>query len=348
MKAEGRKPRADSTLHPSPFTFFFLLAALTLAGCVQPAGKPLHWVWPGANDCNTLEFRQAGTNPRGRINYRKAWDAERFDVADFDPVPCAALADHAPLTGDFDRDGRLGIVVASLSQPPLTVLDWQGLEKSGAKPGISRAEVGLESTRVVAGAAAEFARLPDVLLRNCAGRGGPFCVSLNSRTVALSVRLERAGRGFAKVVDCHDCATGGLRWSHVFGARPDLMAVTDLDGDGRAELLFVTYGEENGVTANGTTDHDSTFCVALRDDGVRLWRRGFGAHPFSGSIACVADVNADSKPEVVVAGYTWQNDHGRLAVPPGRSSRRRRAGRGSRNPTSRSAVPTSTAMAGWR
>jgi hypothetical protein len=79
-------------------------------------------------------------------------------------------------------------------------------------------------------------------------------------------------------------------------------------------MLVATYGEENGVRANGTTDMDSTYCVALRGDGSLLWQRGFGAHAFSGSIACVSDVNSDRRPEVVVAGYTWENDFGRLAV----------------------------------
>jgi len=54
---------------------------------------------------------------------------------------------------------------------------------------------------------------------------------------------------------------------------------------------------------------------------VRLWQRGFGAHPFSGCLAGVADLNRDGKPEVFVAGYTWQTDFGGLAVLAGATGR---------------------------
>jgi hypothetical protein len=152
--------------------------------------------------------------------------------------------------------------------------------------------------------------------------------------VTLKVVLEPRPSFPSRMLECRDCATGRLEWRYEFGARPDLMAVADLDSDGSEELLFATYGEENGAIANGTQDHDSSYCVALRDDGTRLWQRAFGAHPFSGCLAGVADLNRDGKPEVFVAGYTWQNDFGGLAVldgatgrviaasPPGRIRRR--------------------------
>lgn len=288
-------------------------AALALSACARSPHAPQSWVWPGANSRNTLEFRDAGRQPAERLNYAKVWDAERFEIAPTDPVPCAAHVTHQPLTIDINGDGRLEIVLTPIGQAPATVLDRNGVViRPGRRARIDWRAADSESVRLVAGGG--WARIPTQLVSPGESRGLIQCLSLNGRPSALAVRREPAGQYYARVLECYDLATGRRDWEFAFGARPDLMAVADLDGDGRQELLLATYGEENGAAANGTTDTDSTYCVALRSDGSLLWRRGFGAHAFSGSIACIADVNADRRREVVVAGYTWQNDYGRLAV----------------------------------
>jgi hypothetical protein len=287
--------------------------SLALLACAHPPQVPESWIWPGANSRNTLEFSGIGRHPAERFTYAKAWDAERFEVAATDPVPCAARYSHRPLTIDIDADGDLEIVLDELSQAPATVLDQHGVPvQPDRRARIDWSAVTSESVRLVADAG--WARIPPQLLSADEQGSMIQCLVLNGRPVALAVRLEPAASYYARVLECYDLATGRQDWQYVFGARADLMAAADLDGDGRQDLLLATYGEENGVRANGTTDTDSTYCVSLRDDGSLLWRRGFGPHAFSGSIACVADVNSDRRPEVVVAGYTWQNDFGRLAV----------------------------------
>jgi hypothetical protein len=116
------------------------------------------------------------------------------------------------------------------------------------------------------------------------------------------------------MLECRDAGSGRLVWQYEFRARPDVMAAADLDSDGKEELLVATYSEEDGAAANRTRDLDSCYCVALRDDGTLLWQRGFGAHPFIGCSAGVADLDQNGKPDVFVAVYSWLNDFGGLAV----------------------------------
>jgi hypothetical protein len=216
------------------------------------------------------------------------------------PIPAIARTGNLALTADIDRDGRLEVVVPRPADPQDLVLDWHGLARAG--------RTAIDWPRVLADS--DATSLPS----SVASRRSPVPVTLNRQLVTLSVTLEPKPPYFCRVLECRDWVTGSLLWRRAFGARPDPMAVADLDRDGAEELVVTTYGEENGVSANGTTDQDSCYCVALRGDGSLLWQRGFGAHPFSGCLAGVADLNSDRKPEVFVAGYTWQDRFGRLAV----------------------------------
>lgn len=297
-----------------------LLAALALSGCGHHPRKVEPWVWPGANRFNTLFFNQAGTRPSPVLRYVEAWDAEWFDVPAMEPTPAIAHAEHRPLLVDLDRDGRLEIVTSPLARSPAAILNADGASLSGrTRGGIDWDLMQSDSARIVADDSAGWVLLPE------SSRSQPISsqstVRVNRRLVTLTVVLEPGPTFPGRMLECRDGATGRLEWRYEFGARPDLMAVADLDSDGREELLFATYGEENGAVANGTQDRDSSYCVALRDDGTRLWQRGFGAHPFSGCLAGVADLNRDGKPEVFVAGYTWQNDSGGLAVLEGATGR---------------------------
>ena len=297
-----------------------LLAALAVAGCSHHPRKVEPWVWPGANRFNTLSFAQAGTRPSPVLRYVEAWDAEWFDVSAMNPLPAIAHAEHRPLVVDLDRDGQPEIIITQLGAPPCPILNADGAPLAGlARDGTDWDRIKSDSARIVADDSVGWVVLPE------SSRSQPFssqsAARINRRLVTLTVVIEPRSSFPSRMLECRDCATGRLEWRYEFGARPDLMAVADLDSDGSEELLFATYGEENGAIANGTQDHDSSYCVALRDDGTRLWQRAFGAHPFSGCLAGVADLNRDGKPEVFVAGYTWQNDFGGLAVLDGATGR---------------------------
>jgi hypothetical protein len=290
-----------------------LLAVLALSGCSHRLSKVQSWVWPGANRFNTLVFAQSGTKPAPELRYVEAWEAEWFDVPATEPVPASAHAEHRPLVVDLDRDGHLEIVTSPLAQSPAVILNWEGAPLSGrARGGMNWEQAQSDSARIVADDSAGWVLLPESSL----SRPGSSATALrlNQRVVTLQVVLEPRRPYPSRMLECRDGADGRLLWRYEFGARPELMAVADLDSDGKDELLVTTYGEENGAAANGTRDHDSCYCVALRDDGTLLWQRGFGAHRFIGCSAGVNDLDGDGKPDVFVAVYSWQNDFGGLAV----------------------------------
>jgi hypothetical protein len=295
---------------------------MAVAGCRHHPSKVEPWVWPGANRFNTLFFAQAGTRPKPVLRYVEAWDAEWFDEPAMEPVPVLAHTTHQPLIVDLDRDGEPEIITTELSCPPRTILNADGAPHAGrVRDGTDWGRIESDSARIVPDDSTGWVMLPESILGPGQPRSSPLTVRLNQRVVALQVVLESNAPYPSRMLECRECATGRLVWRYEFGARPDLMAVADLDSDGREELLVATYGEENGAVANGTRDRDSCYCVALRDDGTLLWQRGFGAHPFSGCLAGVADLNRDGRPEVFVAGYTWQNDFGGLAVLDGATGR---------------------------
>ncbi|MBM3330919.1 VCBS repeat-containing protein [candidate division WOR-3 bacterium] len=294
-------------------TSFVLVAALLLSGCSQRPGKLEPWVWPGANRCNTRSFDQDVTEPVPKWRYVEAWEAEWFDVPATEPIPVSAHAEHRPLVFDLDRDGRLEIVTSPLSHPPAALLNWEGAPFSGrTRGGLDWDQVQSDAARILADDSAGWVLLPESSLSRPGS--SPMALRLNQRTVTLEVVLEPRRPYPSRMLECRDATDGRLVWRYEFGARPDLMAVADLDADGREELLVTTYGDGNGAAANGTRDSDSCYCVALRDNGTLLWQRGFGAHPFIGCLAGIADLDGDGKQDVFVNIYSWQNDFGGLAV----------------------------------
>ncbi len=297
-----------------------LFALILVAGCGQHPAKPKPWVWPGANPGNTLFFAQAGTKPAQRFRYAKVWDAERYEEPVMEPVPAVAHAWHQPMTADLDHDGHLELIAARLTDPPQPILTWQGVIETG-RGRVDWSQFQSDRVRIAAPDAdsAVWLNVSESLVTPGAQRIQPILFSLNHQFVAVMIAMEPSPPHFSRVLECRDWSTGVRVWSYAFGPRPELMAVADLDSDGREELLVTTYGEENGVSANGTTDQDSCYCIALRADGTLLWRQGFGAHPFSGCLAGVADLDSDGKPEVFVACYTWQNKSGRVAVLDGKT-----------------------------
>jgi|GEM_PF-1307192 len=291
-----------------------LLAVLAfLLGCSRRLRNVEPWVWPGANQFNTLFFAQAGTRSVAGLRCAEEWDAEWFDVPAMEPTPAIAHTEHRPLVVDLDRDGRLEIVTSPLARSPAAILNADGALLSGrTRGGIDWDLMQSDSTRIVAGDSAGWTLLPE---SSRSGQGtSQLAVRLNQQLAVFQVVRGPRLRYPSHMLECRDGSDGRLRWSYEFGARPDLMAVADLDSDGSEELLVTTYGDGKGVVVNGTRDRDSCYCVALRADGTRLWQRGFGKHSFIGCLAGVADLDRDGKPEVFIAVYSWQDDFGGLAV----------------------------------
>ncbi len=290
-----------------------LFTALVLAGCRRPQSRTEPWVWPGANRSNTFLFAQSGTRPAPAPRFVAVWEAELFDVPAAEPVPGIAHAGHRPLLLDLDRDGLLEIVTSPLGERPAAVLNWEGAPLTGrARSGTDWPLIQSDSARIVADDSTGWVLLPE-LSRSRSG-SGPLAVRVNRRIVTLDVVPEPESSHSVPVLECRDIGDGRLLWRYEFGARPDLMAVADLDADGKEELLLTTYAGEPGAAEIKTGGSDSCHCIALRDDGTLLWQHGFGAHRFIGCTAGVADLDGDGRSEVFVAVYSWLNDFGGLAV----------------------------------
>jgi hypothetical protein len=290
-----------------------LFAALALSGCSHHRTEVQSWVWPGADRFNTFFFAQGGSPPAPVLRYGTAWEAEWFDVPAIEPVPAYAHAGHRPLVADLDDDGQLEIVLSPLASSPGTILNSEGVLLSGrTRGGMNWDLLMSDSVRIVADDSVGWTVLPESS-RPRPGSGST-ALRLNQRLVTLQVVAESGSPVPSRVLECRDAGDGRLAWRHEFGTRADLMAVADLDADGKEELLFATYGGEPGADVKRARGRDSCYCVALRDDGTLLWQRGFGRHPYIGCSAGVADLNRDGRSDVFVAVYSWLNDFGGLAV----------------------------------
>ncbi|MFO7650797.1 MAG: FG-GAP-like repeat-containing protein [bacterium] len=289
-----------------PLIVCYLLLA---PGCTRRAPVPQAWVWPGADSRNTLCFGQRGTRP-GRLEFRRVWDAEYFGD---EPQFCGPVGDaRGPLLAlaDLDRDGRLEILPAGPHHDLELVLWSTGIEMpAGREPaGLHR------RGRIVLGAedGAHVLPLPGPVAAN---DEPAWLVALDGRPRFVGFfdppDPARAVRHYALAVS--DTA-GRAVWSAPLGPMPMLWAVTDLDADGSDDLLVGTYGEEHGLRLDGTTDSESTYCIAFGADGRRLWQTAFGGSRFLGCRAAVADLDADGRLEVAVAIYTWHDGFGGLCV----------------------------------
>ncbi|HPF36814.1 MAG TPA: ATP-binding protein [Candidatus Krumholzibacteria bacterium] len=119
---------------------------------------------------------------------------------------------------------------------------------------------------------------------------------------------DRQPRGVLAV----DAVSGEILWFRPMAGRINSLtvAVADLEGDGRKEVVAVTvavnnYGDDE--TVEGLRD-DAVRVRVLEADGAERWRHEYPPHA-GGGILALADLDGDGRQEVL-CGTTWSEDVG--------------------------------------
>jgi hypothetical protein len=260
-----------------------------------------------------MQYAQHGTRSLGEFRLEPSWDAEHLAVPDCENVPLVGAAEMGVMAADLDRNGQLELVLSAPGLAPSVVLTGQGV------PWQARRQRTGYGTRVVLGDSGDAPTQPVGLPAGWEPASGPsrwaWLFDINHRMLAVR---PCAGSSEGTPAECGlegaEPGRPGSGWTYPAGARLFPWAVADVNRDGRSELVCGTYGEERGLSANGISDSDSGYCIVLSDSGRLVWQRAFGAWRFTGCRPCVADLDADQRPEVVVACYTWQDNGGGLFV----------------------------------
>jgi lipopolysaccharide export system protein LptA len=111
-----------------------------------------------------------------------------------------------------------------------------------------------------------------------------------------------------------------IKWEYEIGPFVGYVAVSDLDNDGKKEVVFNSYSPSNGNRANNTDDSHSYIHV-LRCDGKLLWVKQLGDY-FTGTNFAIDDVDNNGSKEIVVALHTawgYRSDYGKICVLDGRT-----------------------------
>lgn len=123
-------------------------------------------------------------------------------------------------------------------------------------------------------------------------------------------RKEAIYAADAGVIACYDAKEGNLKWTfeaRKHGASPGSITVAplvaDLDGDGRAEMVFATRNVADPSAADWMQRSHAVW-YALRADGSLLWRVSEAwMNPLSYTHPAAVDVDGDGDLEVI--GMDW-------------------------------------------
>ena len=119
---------------------------------------------------------------------------------------------------------------------------------------------------------------------------------------------------------CGYDGAGHELWRHETGASLlHIWSVADVNGDSLPEIVVGTYGYEHGISVGDIGDTAWAYVLCYSLSGELLWQQRCGRKTHLYSRALVADVDADSQPDVVVAWGSWDREFGRLSVLDGRT-----------------------------
>ena len=172
---------------------------------------------------------------------------------------------------DVDGDGKPDIVVSNYSSNTVSV--YRNTSTVGNLSFAAKVDYATGSS-------------PEgVVLWDVDGDGKPDIIVANSGSATVSVLLNTSTVGSISYAAKSDFATG---------SGPSLIAVSDLDGDGKVDILVANWSG-NTVSALRNTSTTGTISFATRID----YATGSGPN-----FVAVCDVDGDGKPDVAVSNYS--------------------------------------------
>jgi hypothetical protein len=195
--------------------------------------------------------------------------------------------------GDFDGDAKLDLAVANWGRNPADTPDFRGSVSVllGNGDGTFQAAVNYSAgMHPVSVAVGDFNR-----------DGKPDLAVANTEAAEPSGYLE--ARGSVSVLLGNGDGTFQPAVNYSVGTNPVSVAVSDVNGDGKPDLIVAAYGSSPNY-------FDSSVSVLLGNgDGTFRPAVNYSTGPLTRSLA-VGDFNRDGKPDLAVANY-GSNAHNR-------------------------------------
>ncbi|MDR3389013.1 MAG: FG-GAP-like repeat-containing protein [Rudaea sp.] len=187
----------------------------------------------------------------------------------------------AVICADINGDGRPDLIIANNGSNTVSVL------LNTTAPGSTTASFAVQQT--FAAGSGPFA----VATADINGDGKPDIIVADGNGTNVSVLLNTTAAGAAS-------ASFATQQGFTVGSAPYFVAVADLNGDGRPDLIVInSFGTSSlSVLLNTTSPGASTASFAAQE----TFYAGF--NPFS---VTAADINGDGKPDLIVTNYNFNN-----------------------------------------
>lgn len=115
----------------------------------------------------------------------------------------------------------------------------------------------------------------------------------------LITSIVSAYSGAPRAIAVWDMEKGELKWIFFMGCMPDIFETTDVNHDGKKEIIVMGRAPHNGVYANGTDD-DHSYIFTLDHQGKLLWRLILGGYYTRWWIKTY-DIDSDSFLEIIAS-----------------------------------------------